>query len=254
MTILALVILVQFSRQLFQRQLANDTHIWQIHSEGAGKWESLGYQWGRWSQVKFRARPLFLQMSNLDQHHNSAEDWVKCSPPFLLASLNIQHHFLLPQSPLSTFHFQAKFMNVPSTWCSDKEPTHQWRRCKSCGFDPWLGSIPGGGNGNSFQCSYLSRKFHGQRSLVAIVYGVTESDTAEQMSTLTRKLMNRTLGEPRTVLLCVSLLPMCLYTGLFPALSLISEILQLQLATRGSAVLPRPLMQGSRDTVTCFHK
>ena len=32
--------------------------------------------------------------------------------------------------------------------------------------------------------------------------------------------------------------PICLYAGLFPALSSISEMLQLQLATRGSAVLP----------------
>ena len=38
---------------------------------------------------------------------------------------------------------------------SDKEPTCQWRRCKSCRFDPWLGRYPGRGHGNPFQYSCL---------------------------------------------------------------------------------------------------
>ena len=37
-------------------------------------------------------------------------------------------------------------------WLSGKEPTCQWR---GRGFDPWVGKIPGEGNGNPLQCSCL---------------------------------------------------------------------------------------------------
>ena len=37
---------------------------------------------------------------------------------------------------------------------SGKESTCQCRRCR---FDPWVGKIPGGGNGNPLQCSCLGK-------------------------------------------------------------------------------------------------
>ena len=58
---------------------------------------------------------------------------------------------------------------------SGKEPTYQYRRCKRCRFNPWVGKIPwrrawqpppvflSGGHGNPLQ---YSGKSHGQRSLV----------------------------------------------------------------------------------------
>ena len=41
-----------------------------------------------------------------------------------------------------------------------------------------LGRSPGGGHGNPLQYSYLENPYE-QRSLVATVYGVIESDTTE---------------------------------------------------------------------------
>ena len=38
---------------------------------------------------------------------------------------------------------------------NSKETTCKYRRHKRCGFDPWVGKIPGGGHCNPFQCSYL---------------------------------------------------------------------------------------------------
>ena len=37
-------------------------------------------------------------------------------------------------------------------WClSGKEPACQCRRCKRCGFNPWVEKIPGEENGNPLQ-------------------------------------------------------------------------------------------------------
>ena len=46
-----------------------------------------------------------------------------------------------------------------------KEPACQCRRCRRCGFDPWVWKIPGEGNGNPLQYA-CSEKSCGQRSLV----------------------------------------------------------------------------------------
>ena len=55
-------------------------------------------------------------------------------------------------------------------------PTQRHRRPE---FHPWVGKIPGGGNGNPLQYSCLG-KFHGQRSLVGYsLWDHRESDTTE---------------------------------------------------------------------------
>ena len=48
---------------------------------------------------------------------------------------------------------------------SGKEPTCQCRRCKRCGFDPWVRKIPWR---RKWQPTllFLPRESHGQRSLV----------------------------------------------------------------------------------------
>ena len=63
-------------------------------------------------------------------------------------------------------------------WLSGKESACQCRRCRRCGFDPWVGKrrkrqpTPG----------FLPRKSHGQWSLVGYSHGVAESDMTEQLS------------------------------------------------------------------------
>ena len=66
---------------------------------------------------------------------------------------------------------------------SGKEPTCQCRRCKRCGFDPWVGKIPWR---RTWQPTpvFLPGESHGQRSLVGYSpWGLKETDTAEQLST-----------------------------------------------------------------------
>jgi len=54
---------------------------------------------------------------------------------------------------------------------SGKESACQCRRYRRCGFDPWVGKIIWS---RKWQPSpvFLLGKFHGQKSLVAVVYGI----------------------------------------------------------------------------------
>ena len=56
---------------------------------------------------------------------------------------------------------------------SGKESTCQCRRCR---FDPWVGKIPGGGNGNPLQYSCLGNPTD-RGAWWATVYGATKSPT-----------------------------------------------------------------------------
>ena len=56
-----------------------------------------------------------------------------------------------------------------------KKSACQCRRCKRCGFDPWVGKIPWRRKWQPTQV-FLPRKFHGQRSLVG-VHAVAKSWT-----------------------------------------------------------------------------
>ena len=38
-------------------------------------------------------------------------------------------------------------------WLRGRESAYECRRQRRCGFNPWFGKIPGGGNGNPFQSS-----------------------------------------------------------------------------------------------------
>ena len=57
---------------------------------------------------------------------------------------------------------------------SGKEPAHQSRRHKRCGFDPWVGKTPGGGSGNPLQYSCLENPMD-RGPFWTTVHRVTES-------------------------------------------------------------------------------
>ena len=57
---------------------------------------------------------------------------------------------------------------------SGKEPTCQCRRCKRCGFDPWVGKIHRVGNGNPLHYSCLENPMS-RGAWWATVLGVAKS-------------------------------------------------------------------------------
>ena len=63
-------------------------------------------------------------------------------------------------------------------WLCGKEPTCQ---CRRCGFNPWVGKVPGVGNGNPFQYSCLEN-FMDRGAWQVTVHGVTELDMTEWLS------------------------------------------------------------------------
>jgi len=70
------------------------------------------------------------------------------------------------------------FLGLPG-WCSGKESSCQYRRCRRHEFSLWVGRSPGVGNGNPLQYS-CSGKFNGQRSLAGYsLWGWKELDTTE---------------------------------------------------------------------------
>ena len=63
-------------------------------------------------------------------------------------------------------------------WCSGKEPACQYRRCKRCRFDPWVGKIPWRRAGQPAPV-ILPGEYHGQRSLAGYCpWGCKEADMA----------------------------------------------------------------------------
>ena len=70
---------------------------------------------------------------------------------------------------------RTKLQGLPRC-LSGKESACQCRRRRRCGFDPWVGKILGGGNGNPFQYSCLENPMD-RRAWQAIVHGVTKSQT-----------------------------------------------------------------------------
>ena len=68
-------------------------------------------------------------------------------------------------------------------WHTGKESTCQYRRCKRCGFDPWVGKILWSGKWQPTTV-FSSAEFHGQRSLAGYsLWGHKESDVTEHEHT-----------------------------------------------------------------------
>ena len=61
-------------------------------------------------------------------------------------------------------------------WLSDKESACQCKRCRRCGFNPWVGKIPWRRKWQPTP-ALLPRKSHRQWSLVGYSFGVAKSQT-----------------------------------------------------------------------------
>ena len=66
-------------------------------------------------------------------------------------------------------------------WLSGKQSTCQCRKYRRCRFDPRVGKIPGGGNGNPLQYFAGEKSWHGQRSLAG--YRSTHSQESRTQMT-----------------------------------------------------------------------
>ena len=69
-------------------------------------------------------------------------------------------------------------------WLRGKESTCQCRRHRICGFNPWVGKIPGGGNGNPLWYSCL-QDLMDRGAWQATVHGVAKSWTRLSNETIT---------------------------------------------------------------------
>ena len=68
-------------------------------------------------------------------------------------------------------------------WCSGKESACRCKRCKRCGFNPWVRKILWRRKWKPVP-AFLPGKSHGQRSLVEYSpWGRKESDKTEQLNT-----------------------------------------------------------------------
>ena len=78
-------------------------------------------------------------------------------------------------------HDWTELMGFPGG-SSSKESACQFRRCRRCGFDRWVGKIPWR---RTWQPTpvFLLGKFHGQSNLVATTMGLQRSDTTEHRQT-----------------------------------------------------------------------
>ena len=90
----------------------------------------------------------------------------------------------MSQGTISWSIFLKKEENRASCFgARGKESTCQCRRCKRCGFDPWVGKIPWIRKWQS-TLVFLPGKFHGQRSLASYSpWRHRESDMTEQLNT-----------------------------------------------------------------------
>ena len=71
------------------------------------------------------------------------------------------------------------FIWLLSKWHSGKESTYKCKRCKRCGFNPWVRKIPWSRERQSVPI-FLHGKFHGEKSLGGYSpWGHKESDTTE---------------------------------------------------------------------------
>ena len=90
------------------------------------------------------------------------------------AALCVLHQFWPAVCPV----IHTTWSSVPLRGTRSEESTRQCSRCKRCGLDPWIGTIPGGGNGNPRQYSCLENPVD-RGARWATVHGVRKSWTQQ---------------------------------------------------------------------------
>ena len=126
-------------------------------------------------------------------------------------------HILSPMSPCIYYSIPCGAMV--------KESTFQGRRNKQCRFDPWVGKIPGVGNGNPLQYACLENPMD-RGVWWASAHGMAESDATEWLNAQHSPNLGEFLGTPGTELssqVLSSYLNCNLFTWLMSKLNLFSK-------------------------------
>ena len=112
------------------------------------------------SSSKFR---ILVTSGEGDKEH---ELWERAYIYFLNILFLLEHNWFtrLCYFQLHSEVIQFYIYGRLPRWLSGKESTCQCRRCKRCGFDPWVGKVPWRRKWQSAPV-FLPGKFHGQRSL-----------------------------------------------------------------------------------------
>ena len=82
-------------------------------------------------------------------------------------------------------------------WHSGKEPACQCRRCKSCGFDPWIQKIPWSRKWQSAPVLFPGETPWTKQPVRPQSRGRTESDMTEQLNRIKEGVRNGVLMPPR---------------------------------------------------------
>ena len=128
---------------------------------------------GRDGILNFDIFPLIsIAFSRLTKAINRTGDYPQTSLSGVVFKLASEHLLRLGKTQLIDPSFKKlKFFLILKilkySWCtgfpggtSGKEPACQWRRHKICGFNPWMGKIPGGGHVNPLQYSCLENSMN----------------------------------------------------------------------------------------------
>ena len=119
--------------------------------------------------------------------------WGQLWALVLIPSLCVRQHFALciPQISAGLCCSSTQMCWQDEVLLVVKNSPTNVGRPKTCWFDPWVGKIPGGGNGNLYQYTCLENSMH-RRARQVTVHRVAESQT--QLKRLSKHILISTQG------------------------------------------------------------
>ena len=146
-----------------------DDRGWDSWMESPTQWTWVWVNSGRWW---WTGRPGMLHSMELQRVRH---DWA-AELNWFLAQATLIHYFATVSCSFPK-HCTIRASQVAPVVKSP--PAYRCRRCKTCGFDPWVGRSPRGGHGNPLQYSCLENPMD-RGTWWAIVHRVAQSQIRQK--------------------------------------------------------------------------